>query len=121
MVGGERGVEGPGSEVVKGELGLWEQVVPAVRREGDVGGREDGDKMVFGGTNGSFRRVGTMVKGRDVLEGEVDREIERSEVRRGLVIKKNVRQRVRERVEERDNRLENRDIGGAVRDFMGCK
>jgi len=41
MVGGERGVEGPGSEVVEGELGLWEQVVPAVRREGDVGGRED--------------------------------------------------------------------------------
>jgi hypothetical protein len=31
MVGGERGVEGPGSEVVKDELGLWEQVVPAVR------------------------------------------------------------------------------------------
>ncbi len=92
--GGERGVKGPGSEVVKGELGLWEQVVPAVRREGDVGGREDGDKMVFGGTNGSFRRVGTMVEGRDVLEGEVDREEERSEVRRGLVIKKNVRQRV---------------------------
>jgi hypothetical protein len=43
---------GPRSEVVKGELGLWEQVfVPAVGREGDVGGREDGDKMVFGGTN----------------------------------------------------------------------
>ncbi len=81
MVGGERGVEGSGSEVVKGELGLWEQVVPAVRREGDVGGREDGDEMVFGGTNCSFRRVGAMVKGRDVLEGEVDREEERSEVR----------------------------------------
>ncbi len=47
MVGGERGVEGPGSEVVKGELGMWEQVVPAVRREGDVGGREDGNKMVL--------------------------------------------------------------------------
>jgi hypothetical protein len=74
MVGGERGVERPGSEVVKGELGLWEQVVPAVRREGDVGGREDGDKMVFGGTNCSFHRVGAMVKGRNVLEGEVDRE-----------------------------------------------
>ncbi len=68
MVGGERGVEGPGSEMVKGELGLWEQVVPAVRKEGDVGGREDGDKMVFGGTNCSFRRVGAMVKGRDVLK-----------------------------------------------------
>ncbi len=121
MVGGERGVEGPGSEVVKGELGLWEQVVPAVRREGDVGGREDGDKMVFGGTNGSFRRVGTMVKGRDVLEGEVDREEERSEVRRGLVIKKNVNQRVRERAEERDNRLESRDIGGGGAGLHGVQ
>ena len=36
VVGGERGVEGPGSDVVEGELGLWEQVVPSVRREGDV-------------------------------------------------------------------------------------
>ena len=36
MVGGERGVEGPGSEVVKGELGLGEQVVPSVWREGDM-------------------------------------------------------------------------------------
>jgi hypothetical protein len=36
MVGGERGVEGPGSEVVKVELGLGEQVVPSVRREGDT-------------------------------------------------------------------------------------
>ena len=36
VVGGERGVEGPGSEVVKGELGLGEQVVPSVRREGDM-------------------------------------------------------------------------------------
>ena len=50
-----------------------------------IGGREDGDKMVFGGTNGSFFRVGTMVKERDVLEGEVDRDEERSEVRRGLL------------------------------------
>ena len=52
MVSGERGVEGPGSEEAEGELGLWEQVVPAVRREGDVGGREDGDKMVLDGGGG---------------------------------------------------------------------
>ncbi len=102
MVGGERWVEGPGSEVVKGELGLWEQVVRAVRREGDVVGREDGDKMIFGGTNCSFRRVGAMVKGRDVLEDEVDREEKISEVRRGLVVKRNVRQRVREREQKKE-------------------
>ncbi len=53
-----------------------------------------------------------MVKGRDVLEGEVDGEEERGEVRRGLVVKKKVGQRVRESAEERDNRLEGRDIGG---------
>jgi hypothetical protein len=63
MVGGERGVVGPGSEVVEGELGLWEQVVPAVRREGDVGGREDGDKVVFGGTNCSFPGLERWLKG----------------------------------------------------------
>ncbi len=50
-----------------------------------------GDEMVFGGTNCSFRRVGG-IKGRDVLEGEVDREEKRSEVRRGLVfVKRDVR------------------------------
>ncbi len=97
MVGGEIGVEGPGWEVVKGEIGLWEQVVPAIRREGDVGGREDGDKMAFGSTNCSFRRVGAMVKMRDVLKGEVGREEERSEARRGFVVKKNVRQTKGER------------------------
>ncbi len=90
MVGGEREVEGPrsfggGSRV--SSFGLWEQVVPAFGREGDVGGREDGDKMVFGGTNCSFRRVGAMVKGRDVLTDEVDREEERGEVRRGFGVK----------------------------------
>ena len=42
--------------MVEGKLGLWEQVVPPVRGEGDVGGREDGDEMVFGGTYGTFRR-----------------------------------------------------------------
>ncbi len=44
--------------------------MPPVRREGDVGGREDGDEMVFGGTYGTFRREGAMVVGRDVLEGD---------------------------------------------------
>ena len=56
MIGRERGVEGPRTEMVEGKLGLWEQVVPPVRGEGDVGGREDRDKMVFGGTYGTFRR-----------------------------------------------------------------
>ena len=90
MVSGERGVEGPGSEVVEGELGLWEQVVPAVRGESDVGGRKDGNDMVLGGTYSTFRRVRPMVEGRDILVGEVDGDEERSQVRRSLVVKKNV-------------------------------
>ena len=76
--------------MVKGELGLWEQVVPAVRGESDVGGRKDGNNMVLGGTYSTFRRVRTMVEGRDILVGEVDGDEERSQVRRSLVVKKNV-------------------------------
>ena len=64
--------------------------MPTVRREGDVGGREDGDKVVFGGTNCSFRRVRTMVEGRDILVGEVDGDEERSQVRRSLVVEEKV-------------------------------
>ena len=76
--------------MVKGELGLWEQVVPAVRGESDVSGREDSNYVVFGGTYCTFRRVGAMVEGRDVLEGDVGGEEERSQIRRSLVVKKNV-------------------------------
>ena len=56
MVGRERRVERPRAEMVEGKLGLWEQVVPPVRGEGDVGDREDSDEMVFGGKYGTFRR-----------------------------------------------------------------
>jgi hypothetical protein len=62
-----------------------------------------------------------MVKGRDVLESEVDRKEERGEVRRGLVVKEKVRQRVRERAEERDNRLEGRDVGGGGAGLHGVQ
>ncbi len=48
-------------------------------------------------------------------------EEERGEVRRGLVVQKNVRQRVRERAEERDNRLESRDIGGGGAGLHGVQ
>ena len=43
--------------------------MPAVRGESDVGGREDEDDMVLGGTYSTFRRVRTMVEGRDILVG----------------------------------------------------
>ena len=112
MVGREGRVEGPFTHAVKGELGLWDQVVPAVRGESDVGGREDGNDMVLGGTYSTFRRVRAMVEGRDILVGDVDGDEERSQVRRSLVVKMDVGERVRERAEERDNRLEGGDVGG---------
>ncbi len=40
-------------------------------------GRDDGNDTVLGGTYSTFRRVRAMVKGRDILEGEVDRKEER--------------------------------------------
>jgi hypothetical protein len=44
-----------------------------------------------------------MVKGRNVLEGEIDREEERCEVRRGFVLKEKVRQRGKgERARKKD-------------------
>ena len=55
-----------------------------------MGGREDGDDMVPGGTYSTFRRVRPMVEGRDILVGEVDGDEERSQVRRSLVVKKDV-------------------------------
>ena len=91
---------------------MWDQVVPSVRGESDVGGREDGDDMVPGGTYSTFRRVRPMVEGRDILVGEVDGDEERSQVRRSFVVKMDVGERVRERAEERDNRLEGGDVGG---------
>ncbi len=57
-----------------------------------MGGREDGDEMVFGGTYGTFRREGAMVVGRDVLKGDGDggRAEERGKVRRSLVVEEKV-------------------------------
>ena len=76
--------------MVKGELGLGDQVVPAVRGEGDVGGREDRNDVVLGGTYGTFRREGAMVVGRDVLEGDGGRVEEGGKVRRSLVVEEKV-------------------------------
>ncbi len=55
-----------------------------------MGGREDSSYVVFGGTYCTFRRVGSMVEGRDILVGEVNGDEERSQVRRSLVVKENV-------------------------------
>ncbi len=62
-----------------------------------------------------------MAKGRNVLKGEVDREEERGEVRRDLVVKEKVRQRVRERAEEGNSRLEGRDASGGGAGLHGVQ
>jgi hypothetical protein len=88
MVGREERVDGPRTHTVEGELGLGNQVVPAVRGENDVGEREDSNDVVLGGTYRMFRRVGAIVKERDILKGEVDGKEKRNEVRRRFVVKK---------------------------------
>ncbi len=95
MVGGERGVGGPGSEVVKGELGLWGQVAPSVRREGDMGSREDGIRWFLAvRANCSFRRERAMVVERDVLKSDGDRAKKRGEVRRSLAVEEKMGVRI---------------------------
>ena len=50
--------------------------------------------MVLGGTNGSFRREGAMIGGRDVLVDDVGRVEEGGEVRGSLVVEREVSDRV---------------------------
>lgn len=47
---------------------MGEEEVPTVRGEGDVSGGEGGNKMIFGCPDCSFRGVGAVVGGRDMLE-----------------------------------------------------
>ncbi len=68
--------------------------------------------MILGGTNGSFRRKGAMVEGRDIFEGEVGRLEEGSKVRRSLVVERKMRERVRKGLEKTNDVT----VGGDVRD-----
>ncbi len=61
-----------------------------------MAGRDDGNDVVFGGSDRPFRRKSTMVLGGNVLEDEGDREKVVGEVRVGLVVEKEMRDRVRE-------------------------
>jgi hypothetical protein len=65
-----------------------------------VAGRDDGNDVVFGGSDRPFRRESTMGLGGNVLEDEGDREKVVGEVRGGLVVEKEMRDRVRERGEK---------------------
>ena len=65
-----------------------------------MAGRDDGNDVVFGGSDRPFRRESTMVVGGNVLEVEGDREKVVGEVRGGLVVEKEMRDRVIERGEK---------------------
>jgi hypothetical protein len=58
-------------------------------------GRDNGEYVVFGGSNRPFRRERTMVLGGDVLEDEGDRDKIGGEVRGGFVVEEKMRDRVR--------------------------
>jgi hypothetical protein len=73
MPGRERWVGFIRAKSVECELSLGEEIRPAVVRERDVDRRQDRDEVILGGTNGSFRREGSVVEGKDVFVGEVGR------------------------------------------------
>jgi hypothetical protein len=115
VIGREVGIDRPGTEGVEGKFGSGEWVGPSVGREGDMTGRDDGNDVVFGGSNRPFRRESTMVLGGNVLEDERDREKVVGEVRGGLVVEEEMRDRVRKRGEKWNDRLVGGDVGnGAV-------
>ncbi len=73
MPGRERWVGFIRAESVERELSLGEEISPAVVRERNVDRRQDRDEVILCGTNGSFRREGGVVEGRNVFVGEVGR------------------------------------------------
>ena len=54
---------------------MGEEEVPTVRGEGDVSGGEGGNQMIFGCPDCSFRGVGAVVGGRDVLKNYAGRRL----------------------------------------------
>ncbi len=80
--------------MIEGKLSLREEVRPAVGGGRNVARRQNGDKVVLGGTNGSFHREGAMIGGRDVLIDDVGRVEEGGQVRGSLVVEREVSERV---------------------------
>ncbi len=103
--------------MIEGKLSLREEVRPAVGGERNVARRQDGDKVVLGGTNGSFRREGAMTRERDVLVHDVGRVEEGDEVRGSLVVEREVSERVREGLEKGDDIAIGRDVRGGRAGF----
>ena len=72
--------------MVQGQLGLREQVGPAIGRESDVTGRESCDEVVFGSADSPLCRKGAVVLRGGELEREEDRAKKGSELGRGFVV-----------------------------------
>ena len=67
-VGGDGGVEVPGTEVVQGQLGVWEEEVPEVEGKMRVERGYDRNKMILKSSNMALSRVGPVVVRRDILD-----------------------------------------------------
>ena len=64
------GLGGPGAEMVEGELGEGEEVIPQVRRKVRVSGGESGDEVVLRGADAPFSGEGAVNTGGNELDGE---------------------------------------------------
>ena len=62
---------GPRTEHVEGEFSGREEEVPKVGGEGDVGGCETGDEVVFGSAHGAFGSESTMLAGGGECDSDV--------------------------------------------------
>lgn len=100
--------------MVEGEFGGWKEVRPAVRREGDVAGREDSNEVVFARPDGAFGTIGAVVLGGDILklDGGLGLTKESFKVKGGLIVQVNMRDGVRERREKGADRSIGTDVGG---------
>jgi hypothetical protein len=99
--------------MVDGEFGGWKEVRPAVRREGDVAGREDSNKVILSRPDRVFGTIGAVVLGRGILEldGGLGLKKEGFEVKGGLIVQLKMREGVRERREKGADRWKSTDVG----------
>ena len=86
VVGRHGGIWLPRTEMIECQLRLWKEVMPQVFGEVDVDGREDGDEVVFACAYSTLSGVGTVVKGGNKLNREVDAGKVLSEFEGGFVV-----------------------------------
>jgi hypothetical protein len=92
---------------------MWNEEMSAVRGEGDVSRGDGGNKMIFGCNDCSFRGVGAVVSGRDVLELDAGRGLLKKvrEFLTRLIVENEMNEGMEMGEEETACRLEGRDIG----------